>query len=282
MTEPNLDSPQRHPSRDGENGATMRAANGSSCAVKLPVFEGPLDLLLHLIRSNEVDIADIPISLISDQYLRYLDLMQILDIDVAADYLVMAATLAYIKSRMLLPPDPDADDADEGEDPRAELARRLAEYTVFREAAEELARRPLLGRDVFSGMADRSGIPQAEPVLEASLWGLLEAMKRVLDSIPDEPRHHQVSRETLTVQDRMIHVMDLLGQRIGDAVLFEDLFGDLVLTRLRVVLTFLAVLELAKIQAIRIFQNMNEQGLPFGPVRIRASVERDAASDALA
>ena len=273
MTEPNLDSPQ---SDHGQPG------NGASCAVKLPVFEGPLDLLLHLIRSNEVDIADIPISLISDQYLRYLDLMRMLDIDLAADYLLMAATLAYIKSRMLLPPDPDADDAEEGADPRAELARRLAEYAVFVEAAQELGGRPLLGRDVYRGWPDTSAIPQGEPVLEASLWGLLEAMKRVLESIPDAPLHHEIVRETITVQDCMIRVMDLLGERPGDAVLFEDLFSDAPLTRQRVVLTFLAMLELAKIQAIRIFQNATQQGQPFGPLRVRAAVERDAASDALA
>ena len=241
--------------------------------MKLPVFEGPLDLLLHLIRTNEVDIADIPMAVISDQYLRYLDLMRMLDIDVAADYLVMAATLAYIKSRMLLPCDPDLDEAEEGEDPRAELARRLAEYAVFQDAARDLGGRALLGRDVFAGRADRSSIPNPEAQLDVSLWALLEAMKSVLARIPEEDRHHQVRRESITVQERMVYVMDRLRDESGTPLLFEDLLVDGPLTRHRVVATFLAILELAKIQALLIFQNSNEAGLPFGPVRVRASVE---------
>ncbi len=114
---------------------TSSVASGTespgTCAVKLPTFEGPLDLLLHLIRANEVDIHDIPIALICEQYLEYLEVMQQLDVDVAADYLVMAATLAHIKSRMLLPPDMEGEE-EAGEDPRAELARRLAEYAIFK------------------------------------------------------------------------------------------------------------------------------------------------------
>ena len=245
----------------------------STCAVKLPAFEGPLDLLLHLIRSNEVDISDIPIALISQQYLEYLDVMRLLDIDVAADYLVMAATLAYIKSRMLLPPDPDGDEDEDGLDPRAELARRLAEYAVFREAAADLAARPLLNRDVFGGQPDRSSIPEKEGVLAVSMFALIDAMKRVLDQLPEEQRHHEVMRETLTVQDRMVYVMDLLRVARQATMLFEELLSDDVATRHRVIATFLAILELAKIQALRIFQNTSEQGMPFGPVRVRAAVD---------
>ena len=245
----------------------------ASCAVKLPVFEGPLDLLLHLIRTNEVDIADIPISQISDQYLSYLDLMEMLDIDVASDYLVMAATLAYIKSRMLLPPDPDADEDEEGGDPRAELARRLAEYAVFKDMANELGGRPLLGRDVFRGTPDVSDIPSPEPVLDVSLWKLLEAMQRVLKNLPDEDSVHHVLRETLTVQDRMIHVMDLVaGNPAG--LLFEELLTGAVVTRQRVVLTFLAILELTRIRALSIFQQLID-GQPEGPVCVRAAVTED-------
>ena len=263
----------------GPSGLAGPSSGSGACAVKLPAFEGPLDLLLHLIRANEVDISDIPISLISDQYLEYLDLMRMVDIDLASDYLVMAATLAYIKSRMLLPVDPDADE-DDGLDPRAELARRLAEYAIFQEAARDLGERPLLNRDVFAGIPDNSEIPQPEPVLDGSLWALLAAMRRVLESIPEELRHHEVTRESITVRDRMIFIMDCLSAAPDVAVLFEDLLADGPITRQRVVLTFLAILELAKMQALRVFQNATEQGEPFGPVRIRAAVTSETASSA--
>jgi segregation and condensation protein A len=259
--------------------AVPAPAGRSGCAVKLPAFEGPLDLLLHLIRSNEVDISDIPIARISDQYLAYLDLMRMVDIDVAADYLVMAATLAYIKSRMLLPPDPDAEGDEDGLDPRAELARRLAEYAIFREAAQELGKRPLLNRDVFAGEHDRSTIPEKEAVLSVSLFSLIEAMKRVLEQIPEDQRSHEVLRESLTVGDRMIHVMDLLRYAPERSLLFEALLTDGATSRHRVVVTFLAILELAKIQALHIFQNLSPQGQPSGPLRVHAPVDLELAGD---
>jgi segregation and condensation protein A len=243
-----------------------------SCAVKLPAFEGPLDLLLHLIRANEVDIADIPIALISEQYLSYLELMRMLDLDVAADYLLMAATLAHIKSRLLLPPDPDLLADDTGEDPRAELARRLAEYARYKEAAVELARRPILNRDVFSGAADRSELPEREGVLVVSLFSLLESMQRVLARIPAEQKHHTVSRVRLSLQECMVEVMDALRAADPASVRFEDLLTGNDPTRERVVLAFLSILELAKIQALLIFQNTGDLGLPEGPIRVRLAV----------
>lgn len=253
--------------------ASTEAAQSLSCSVKLSSFEGPLDLLLHLIRANEVDIGDIPISLISEQYLSYLEMMRMLDIDVAADYLVMAATLAHIKSRMLLPPDPDGDE-EEGKDPRAELARRLAEYAVYKDAAQDLSVRPRLGREVFSGEADLSDVPQTDPVLHGTIWSLLQAMKRVLDKLPDEELHHEVLRESITVHDRMIYLMDLLATQPpgSPGFVFEELLTDARVTRQRIVMTFLAILELAKIQALAIHQSQNENNEPVGPVRIRASV----------
>ncbi len=278
-TEPRVSEPEIAASAP-ESPSEPVAGGRSPCAVKLPVFEGPLDLLLHLIRANEVDISDIPIALISQQYLEYLEIMQMVDIDVAADYLLMAATLAHIKSRMLLPPDPDAGGDEEGLDPRAELARRLAEYAIFREVAQDLGRRPLLGRDVFAVSPDRSSIPEPEAVLQVSLFGLLEAMQRVLAQIPEEPRSHEIRREQITVQDRMIHVMDLLRESPGAALLFEALLIDAATTRQRVVTTFLAILELAKIQALRMFQNVTEQGQPFGPIRVRAAVDPSLPEEA--
>lgn len=250
------------------------AVGRHSCAVKLPAFEGPLDLLLHLIRSNEVDIADIPIATISEQYLAYLEVMRALDIDVAADYLLMAATLAHIKSRMLLPPDPEILGDDDGLDPRAELARRLAEYAVFKDAAETLALRPLLNRDVFAADLDVSALPVKEGVLTVSLFALIEAMQGVLARIPAEQVRHTVSRSRITLQQAMIEIMDQLRAASGATVLFADLFAQSSdATRERVVLTFLSILELAKIQAVLIFQNASLDGRPDGPIRVRLSVE---------
>ena len=246
----------------------------ATCAVKLPAFEGPLDLLLHLIRQNEVDISDIPIASIADQYLEYLELMRMVDIDVAAEYLVMAATLAYIKSRMLLPT--SEDDDEEGEDPRAELARRLAEFAVFQEVARELGARPLLGRDVFAVEPDPAGVPRKEPALEVSLFQLLEAFRRVLEKLPVEARHHEVTLERVTLQDRMLAIMDRLGADPAQVVLLEELLADGVRTRHLLVMTFLALLELAKMQALRLFQNTTPEGRPFGPVRVRLAVAEDA------
>jgi segregation and condensation protein A len=240
------------------------------CAVKLEVFEGPLDLLLHLIRLNEVDVADIPIAAISAQYLEYLDLMRELDIDVAADYLVMAATLAHIKSRVLLPPADD--ETEEGPDPREELARRLAEYATFKEAAQELGQRAILERDVFSFLPDPDDVPQKEPVLEANLFPLLEALQRVLRELPQKAGPHEVTIERFSIQDRMVRVMDLLREADQSTLLFEELLRDGAVSRHFVVMTFLAILELTRIQALRIFQNRTEQGRPFGPIRARLAV----------
>jgi len=263
-----------------DDASPSTGSNGSRSwrGVKLPIFEGPLDLLLHLIRTNEVDVTDIPIALISAQYVEYLELMQWLDIDVAAEYLVMAATLAHIKSRMLLPVDPDADDA-EGGDPRAELARRLAEYAVFKEAAAELGERPRLGRDVFGGEPDRSELPAREPVLSVNVADLIDAMRRVLAELPAEARHHEVIRERVTAQDRMLAVMDLLRAGAGVPILFEDLLRGASGTRHVLLMTFLAILELAKIQALRICQNATPEGRPHGPIRVHLAVPPDEPSE---
>jgi len=251
------------------------AAGEAACAVKLSIFEGPLDLLLHLIRANEVDIGNIPIALISQQYLEYLDFMRDLDIDVAAEYLLMAATLAQIKSRMLLPRDPEADE-NEGEDPRAELARRLAAFAAFKQAALQLDQRPQLGRDVFDARAESADVPEREAVLQVDLVALLDAMKRVLEKLPPEARLHEVSRERFTVQDRMIATLDALREAPDVALLFEDLLLGGEPNRDRVIATFLAILELAKLQAIHIYQFIDEGGRPTGPIRVRLAASKES------
>jgi segregation and condensation protein A len=245
------------------------SAGDSGYAVKLPIFEGPLDLLLHLIRIDEVDIIDIPIARIAEQYLEYLELMRELQLDIAGEYLVMAATLAWIKSRMLLPPDPSAIAA-EGVDPRAELVARLLEYQRFKEVAGEIGERSLLGRDVFPAHAHGiPAAPEAEREIEVGLFELVDAMRRALARGGHTGAAHEVEIETITVRERIIAVMEVLASR--EACEFEDLLaGDPPSwTRALIVATFLAILELTRLEAIGLYQGLDELGVPRGPIHVR-------------
>jgi segregation and condensation protein A len=245
------------------------SSTGAGYAVKLPIFEGPLDLLLHLIRIDEVDITDIPIARVAEQYLEYLGLMRELQLDIAGEYLVMAATLAWIKSRMLLPPDPSAI-ADEGVDPRAELVARLLEYQRFKEVAGELGERSLLGRDVFAGHAQGlEPAPESEREIEVGLFELVDAMRRVLARGTHSGAAHEVEIETITVRERMLAVMHALVAR--EACEFEDLLADGAngATRPLVVATFLAILELTRLEAIGLYQGIDEVGVPHGAIHVR-------------
>ncbi|MBC8188034.1 MAG: segregation/condensation protein A [Proteobacteria bacterium] len=246
-------------------------------AVKLSVFEGPLDLLLHLIRLNEVDITDIPIARIAEQYLETIEIMDELNLDVAAEYLVMAATLALIKSRMLLP-DASGED-EEAFDPRADLVRRLLEYQRFKEAAETLSKRRLLGRDVFSVIGPGpEKTPEGEREIEVGLFELVAAFRDVLEQSKLASLIHEVETEHVTVRDRMMVVMDSLdaNESIEFMRIFEDPDGDEVPSRAVLVATFLAVLELARLCALRIYQEISERGSPEGVIRIRrATLDSD-------
>ena len=252
------------------------AGHGSApYAVKLPIFEGPLDLLLHLTRLNEVEITDIPIARICEQYLAYLDLMRELNIDVASDYLVMAATLAWIKSQMLLPVELE-EDGEEGLDPRAELVRRLLDYQRYKEVAETLGERQRLGRDVFSARTpEPASRPEAEREIAVDLTALLHALRDVLRSAPASGAAHELFVEPVTVRERMVAVMDRLE---GDAPLeLLALLGDPgdapELTRGIVVATFLAILELARLGVLRLYQGRSESGCPQGPIHVRGRGE---------
>jgi segregation and condensation protein A len=254
-------------------GLAALASAGSPYAVRLPVFEGPLDLLLHLIRVNEVEITDIPIARIAEQYLETLDLLRELDLDVAGEYLLMAATLAWIKSRMLLPPD-GTEEEEEGVDPldpRAALVARLLEYQRFKEAAEQLGERPLLGRDVFRAVCPGPAAPPpGQRELEVSLFHLVEAYRRALRAAPPSGAPHAVEVETVTVRDRMLAVMEALGLR-GSLELDEVLVppGGGQPSRALVIATFLAVLELCRIAALRLYQGVGPTGSPHGPIHLR-------------
>jgi segregation and condensation protein A len=235
----------------------------------LEIFEGPLDLLLHLIKKNEVSITDIPIATITEQYLATLELMQSFNLDVAGEFLVMAATLIHIKSRMLLPAGDEEADEEEGEDPRAELVRRLLEYQRYKEAAAELEQREVLTRDVF--VRNSAPIEEAGPreFREISVFELLGALKRVIDRLPKDIVH-EVMLEKVTVREKMTLLLDKL--RIESRVIFESLFAE-VKTRLEIIVTFLAMLELVKVRAIRIFQDE-----PGGEIIIEASAGMDEAA----
>jgi segregation and condensation protein A len=241
--------------------------------VQLEIFEGPLDLLLHLIKKNEVSITDIPIATITEQYLATLEVMQTFNLDVAGEFLVMAATLIHIKSRMLLPPTDEEDDEEEGTDPRAELVRRLLEYQRFKDAADQLERRELLTRDVFV----RSAAPAEEipgpGFRDVSVFELLTALKRVLDRLPKDVVH-EVMLEKITVREKMTELLDHLRNQAK--ILFESLFAE-VKTRMEVVVTFLAMLELVKVRAIRIFQEEAS-----GPIQIEAAAGIENAPAVLA
>jgi segregation and condensation protein A len=237
------------------------------------MFEGPLDLLLHLIKKNEVSISDIPIASITEQYLATVEVMQSLNLDVAGEFLVMAATLIHIKSRMLLPVADADDDEEEGPDPRAELVRRLLEYQRFKDAADQLEQREMLTRDVFVRSAASAEEIPAPGFREVSVFELLTALKRVLDRLPKDAVH-EVLLEKITVREKMALLLDHL--RGGGKILFDSLFTQ-VKSRMEVVVTFLAMLELVKIRAIRIFQ---EEAA--GPIQIEAGASIETAPAVLA
>jgi len=243
-----------------------------STNVQLEIFEGPLDLLLHLIKKNEVSISDIPIATITKQYLATLELMQNLNLDVAGEFLVMAATLIHIKSRMLLPAGDDEPDEDEGIDPRQDLVRRLLEYQRFKDAAAELEQRELLTRDVFTRPPVTEQAP-AQGFREVSLFELLTALRRVIERLPKDDAH-EVILEKITVREKMTLILDIL--RAGERVIFEALFSA-VKSRMEIIVTFLAMLELVKMRAIRIFQEALN-----GPIQIEAAVGIDQATERVA
>jgi segregation and condensation protein A len=229
--------------------------------VKLDTFEGPLDLLLHLIRKNEVNIYDIPIALITERYLGYIELMQELNLDVAGEFLVMAATLIHVKSRMLLPrPDPSQEDPDE--DPRDALVRRLLEHQKFKAAAEllhekEIQRSAQWGRP-DGRVADLVG-EAPEPEIEVDLFSLMTAFRQVLDRVRQRPRV-VLPAEQMPIEVRIDQLMARLSE--SEACGFEELFAD-VQTRAGMIVTFLALLEMIRMRRIRVFQQGN-----FGPIRV--------------
>ncbi|MRR57406.1 MAG: segregation/condensation protein A [Deltaproteobacteria bacterium] len=221
--------------------------------VKLDKFEGPLDLLLYLIRKNELDIYDIPISIITRQYLEYLKLMKELNLEVAGDFLVMASTLIQIKSSTLLPSREDDPAEEEAEDPRAELIRRLVEYSRYKEAASLLNERKLLGRELFARTfpaPELQVVESTDDPLELELFELIEAFRNILAKAPRES-FHEVSAESISIAERINEILSLLQEK--ELIVFEELFEN-GLDREYIVATFLAILELCKLKLIRVRQ----------------------------
>ena len=232
--------------------------------VFLEAFEGPLDLLLYLIRRQNLDILTINVATITHQYIEYVELMKAMEIELAGEYLLMAAMLAEIKSRTLLPRPPKAE-GEEEEDPRAELIRRLQEYERLKEAAEALDTLPRVGRDWFSVQA---GLPPLETRVihpDVELDELLGALSDILKRV-ELAQAHQISREVLSTRERMLKIMEQLSQdgESGRYTPFEALF-TLEEGRAGVVVTFMAILELAKEAMIEIVQNA-----PLSPIHVRA------------
>ena len=232
--------------------------------VKLEVFEGPLDLLLYLIKKEEVDIYDIPIERITNQYMEYLTLMQMLNLEVAGEFLVMAATLMYIKSRMLLPVDQQVADAEaeEGEDPRWELIRQLVEYKKFKDAAAQLSKREEEQANIFPRQAPDAGIEANKdvPLAEVSIFDLINAFNDVLKKATAREDFHEILEERFTVSDKIEEILYTLRDRLE--MIFSELFANAG-SRAEVVVTFLALLELIRMKRLKV-----QQTEAFGEIRV--------------
>jgi len=240
--------------------------------IRLPEFEGPLDLLLYLIKKNEVDIHDIPIAPITRQYMEYLDLMQELNLDVAGEFMVMAATLIHIKSKMLVPVSPtEAEGEEETEDPRDELVRRLLEFQRYKEAAGLLHQK----REIRAATWTRpdTALPAfddaGEEMLEAGLYDLIGAFKELLER-RKTLLAHEVEHEGKSVEERMEELLDML--REGQSLEFLELFASEE-SKPAMILTFLALLELIRLKRIKVYQ----RGL-FGPIRVFRPVGPEAGA----
>jgi len=213
------------------------------------VFEGPMDLLIHLIKKNEVDIYDIPVALITDQYLKYIEWIKLLNINIVGDFLVMASTLTQIKSRMLLPSHGEEEDED---DPRMEIVRPLAEYLQIKSAAEELANRNMLGDKIFTRKTNKKEFVDGDQeLIQVGLFELIDAFQRILQKVSKD-HTVEMSSDTVSVKDRMNAIIEILEEKgsIGFIELFPQTPG-----KIDLIVTFLALLELMKLNLVRAVQN---------------------------
>jgi len=230
--------------------------------VRLPIFEGPLDLLLHLIKKNELDIHSVPIALITQQYLEYIELMRTLDLEVAGEFLVMAATLLYIKSRTLLPSAADSS-LEEEKDPQEKLIQQLLEYQKYKQAAEQLRLLEAVRAELFPRKqppeAEKS--PGGEICFEASLYDLLSAFKKILEQAKQEEKCYEIEPPSgVSIEEQSGMILARLASE--GKITFVSLFGELH-SRLEIIVTFLALLELVRRQQV-----IAQQPIPFGDIWI--------------
>ncbi|MEO7933331.1 MAG: segregation/condensation protein A [Chthoniobacterales bacterium] len=222
--------------------------------VKLEVFEGPLDLLLYLVKQDEIDIYEISIERITKQYLTYLDAFKMLDLDVAGEFLVMAANLIYLKSRSLLPVavQPPEDDADE-EDPRWDLIRQLIEYKKFKDAATHLQQRELYQENLIARSPETPDFEKESPLLtsEVGIFDLINAFQKILKRLDKQEDLREIFEENFSVSDKIGHIQRVLSR--GSSIRFTELFANAA-SRTEVVVTFLALLELIRMKRLRVVQ----------------------------
>jgi segregation and condensation protein A len=247
----------------------MNEEQTTDYAIKLDIFEGPLDLLLYLIKKNEIDIYNIPVALITQQYLEYLNIIKSLNLDLAGEYLVMASTLIHIKSRMLLPVPEEPSAEEQEDDPRAELVKQLLEYQAFKDAAAELSSRPLLERDVFKRSTAapeemKKTTADEDELIEVSVFELIEAFHHLVSRI-DRKELLEIDLEKMSLTDIINDVMERLTREKN--LTFEELLGERK-DRRRIVYTFLALLELIKLKMIKAYQTT-----AFGVIRLFPAVE---------
>lgn len=227
--------------------------------LRLNNFEGPLDLLVHLIKLNEVDIYDIPIATIADQYVEYLEMMRELDLEIASEFLLMAATLMEIKSRMLLPTAPEEEEAEE--DPRFELIEQILEYKKYKELSDHLGERARAEAEMFRrNHREDIDVETDEPLLEASMFELLEAFKHVLEYAAAE-QFTEITLEEVSVEEKMDELRSRLREK--NNMLLEEVFEGEVKTRSVLIATFLALLELIRLKEVATRQNRQ-----FGEIRV--------------
>ena len=220
---------------------------------RLDMFEGPLDLLVYLIKKDEIDIYDIPIAQITDQYIEYIEMMKMMDLDSIGDFLVMAAELIRIKSKMLLPPDPS--EQAEPEDPRADLVRRLEEYQKIRQAAEELRIRSEKRSDLFARRLDEETMTEIkedakEVFFEANLFDLITALSKALQAKPEKGQY-EVVKEEFTVDEKVHLILHTLVER--PQIMLTELF-ETAHSKMELIVTFMAVLELCRLKELVIVQ----------------------------